>query len=226
MRYVIDPPPTPAIPVQGGGLFPVRRVYCIGRNYAAHAVEMGGDPNREPPFFFQKNPDDIDPSGQFPYPRRSENVHHEVELLVALARGGEEIPADQALACVWGYAVAIDMTRRDLQDEAKKLQRPWEIAKAFARSAPVGELVPAAAIGHPSRGAITLAVDGVLRQSGDLSQMIWKVPEIVAVLSQYFTLAPGDVILTGTPAGVGPVERGQVMEAAIEGVGAIRVEVV
>ena len=226
MRYVIDPPPTPAIPVQGGGLFPVRRVYCIGRNYAAHAVEMGGDPNREPPFFFQKNPDDLDPSGQFPYPRRSENVHHEVELLVALARGGEEIPADQALACVWGYAVAIDMTRRDLQDEAKKLQRPWEIAKAFARSAPVGELVPAAAIGHPSRGAITLAVDGVLRQSGDLSQMIWKVPEIVAVLSQYFTLAPGDVILTGTPAGVGPVERGQVMEAAIEGVGAIRVEVV
>lgn len=226
MRYVIDPPPTPAIPVRGGGLFPVRRVYCIGRNYAAHAVEMGGDPNREPPFFFQKNPDDIDPSGQFPYPRRSENVHHEVELLVALARGGEEIPVDQALACVWGYAVAIDMTRRDLQDEAKKLQRPWEIAKAFARSAPVGELVPAAAIGHPSRGAITLAVDGVLRQSGDLSQMIWKVPEIVAVLSQYFTLAPGDVILTGTPAGVGPVERGQVMEAAIEGVGAIRVEVV
>ena len=226
MRYVIDPPPTPAIPVRGGGLFPVRRVYCIGRNYAAHAVEMGGDPNREPPFFFQKNPDDIDPSGQFPYPRRSANVHHEVELLVALARGGEEIPVDQALACVWGYAVAIDMTRRDLQDEAKKLQRPWEIAKAFARSAPVGELVPAAAIGHPSRGAITLAVDGVLRQSGDLSQMIWKVPEIVATLSQYFTLAPGDVILTGTPAGVGPVERGQVMEAAIEGVGAIRVEVV
>jgi len=226
MRYVIDPPPTPAIPVRGGGLFPVRRVYCIGRNYAAHAVEMGGDPNREPPFFFQKNPDDIDPSGQFPYPRRSANVHHEVELLVALARGGEEIPVDQALACVWGYAVAIDMTRRDLQDEAKKLQRPWEIAKAFARSAPVGELVPAAAIGHPSRGAITLAVDGVLRQSGDLSQMIWKVPEIVATLSQYFTLAPGDLILTGTPAGVGPVERGQVMEAAIEGVGAIRVEVV
>jgi len=226
MRYVIDPPPIPAIPVRGGGLFPVRRVYCIGRNYAAHAVEMGGDPNREPPFFFQKNPDDLDPSGRFPYPRRSANVHHEVELLVALARGGEEIPADRALACVWGYAVAIDMTRRDLQDEAKKQQRPWEIAKAFAHSAPVGELVPAAAIGHPRRGAITLAVDGVLRQSGDLSQMIWKVPEIVATLSHYFTLAPGDVILTGTPAGVGPVERGQVMEAAIEGVGSIRVAVV
>lgn len=226
MRYVIEPPPVAMVPVRGGGLFPVRRVYCIGRNYAAHSLEMGGDPNREPPFFFQKNPDDLDPSGRFPYPRRSKNVHHEVELAVALAAGGEDIPVERALACVWGYAVAIDMTRRDLQDEAKKLQRPWEIAKAFARSAPIGELVPASAIGHPARGAITLSVDGELRQSGDLSQMIWKVPEIVATLSQYFTLAPGDVILTGTPSGVGPIERGQVMEAAIEGVGAIRVEVV
>ncbi|MCX8101796.1 MAG: fumarylacetoacetate hydrolase family protein [Geminicoccaceae bacterium] len=226
MRYVIEPPPVATVPVRGGGLFPVRRVYCIGRNYAAHAVEMGGDPNREPPFFFQKNPDDLDPSGRFPYPRRSSNVHHEVELAVALAAGGEDIPVERALACVFGYAVAIDMTRRDLQDEAKKLQRPWEIAKAFARSAPIGELVPASAIGHPSRGAVTLAVDGELRQSGDLAQMIWKVPEIVATLSQYFTLAPGDVILTGTPSGVGPVGRGQVMEAAIEGVGRLRVEVV
>ncbi|MCS6779169.1 MAG: fumarylacetoacetate hydrolase family protein [Geminicoccaceae bacterium] len=226
MRYVIEPPPVATVPVVGGGLFPVRRVYCIGRNYAAHAVEMGGDPNREPPFFFQKNPDDLDPSGRFPYPRRSSNVHHEVELAVALAAGGEDIPVERALACVFGYAVAIDMTRRDLQDEAKKLQRPWEIAKAFARSAPIGELVPASAIGHPSRGAVTLAVDGELRQSGDLAQMIWKVPEIVATLSQYFTLAPGDVILTGTPSGVGPVGRGQVMEAAIEGVGRLRVEVV
>ncbi len=226
MRYVVEPPPTPALPVRGGGLFPVRRVYCIGRNYAAHAVEMGGDPNREPPFFFQKNPDDLDASGRFPYPRRSENVHHEVELAVALASGGEDIPVERALECVFGYAVAIDMTRRDLQDEAKKLQRPWEIAKAFARSAPIGELVPARAIGHPSRGAITLSVDGELRQAGDLAQMIWKVPEIVAVLSRYFTLAPGDVILTGTPAGVGPVRRGQVMEATIEGVGRLRVEVV
>ncbi len=226
MRYVIEPPPTPAIPVRGGGLFPVRRVYCIGRNYAAHAIEMGGDPNREPPFFFQKNPDDLDPSGRFPYPRCSTNVHHEVELLVALAGGGEDVPVVEALDRVWGYAVAIDMTRRDLQDEAKRLQRPWEVAKAFARSAPVGELVPAAEIGHPSRGAITLAVDGELRQAGDLAQMIWKVSEIVAELSRYFTLAPGDVILTGTPAGVGPVRRGQVMEAVIEGVGQLRVEVV
>ncbi|MCS6878187.1 MAG: fumarylacetoacetate hydrolase family protein [Geminicoccaceae bacterium] len=226
MSYVIAPPPVVAVPVEGGGLFPVRRVYCIGRNYAAHAIEMGGDPDREPPFFFQKNPDDLDPSGRFPYPRRSSDVQHEVELAVALARGGEDIPVERALACVWGYAVAIDMTRRDLQDEAKRLRRPWEIAKAFARSAPIGPLVPASRIGHPSRGAITLSVDGALRQSGDLAQMIWKVPEIIAILSQYFTLAAGDVILTGTPAGVGPVARGQVMEAAIEGVGAIRVEVV
>ncbi|MCS7268054.1 MAG: fumarylacetoacetate hydrolase family protein [Geminicoccaceae bacterium] len=226
MSYVIAPPPVVAVPVEGGGLFPVRRVYCIGRNYAAHAIEMGGDPDREPPFFFQKNPDDLDPSGRFPYPRRSSDVQHEVELAVALARGGEDIPVERALACVWGYAVAIDMTRRDLQDEAKRLRRPLEIAKAFARSAPIGPLVPASRIGHPSRGAITLSVDGALRQSGDLAQMIWKVPEIIAILSQYFTLAAGDVILTGTPAGVGPVARGQVMEAAIEGVGAIRVEVV
>lgn len=226
MSYVIDPPPQSAVPVRGGGLFPVRRVYCIGRNYAAHAVEMGGDPNREPPFFFQKNPDDLDASGRFPYPRRSRNVHHEVELAVALARGGEDVPIERALELVFGYAVAIDMTRRDLQDEAKKLQRPWEVAKAFAHSAPIGELVPAAVIGHPSRGRISLSIDGELRQEGDLAQMNWKVPEIVATLSQFFTLAAGDVILTGTPAGVGPVERGQVMEAAIEGVGAIRVEVV
>jgi fumarylpyruvate hydrolase len=226
LSYVIDPPPRPALPVRGGGLFPVRRVYCIGRNYAAHAVEMGGDPNREPPFFFQKNPDDLDPSGRFPYPRRSRNVHHEVELAVALAAGGEEIPVERALELVWGYAVAIDMTRRDLQDEAKKLQRPWEVAKAFARSAPIGELVPASVIGHPSRGRIALEVDGALRQEGDLAQMIWKVPEIVATLSQYFTLAPGDVILTGTPSGVGPVERGQRMRATIEGVGELEVLVV
>lgn len=226
MGYVIAPPPVVAVPVAGGGLFPVRRVYCIGRNYAAHALEMGGDPSREPPFFFQKNPDDLDPSGSFPYPKHAQTVHHEVELAVALARGGNDIPVEQALSCVLGYAVAIDMTCRDLQDEAKRLGRPWEIAKAFPRSAPIGPIVPASRIGHPSKGAITLAVDGMLKQSGDLAQMIWKVPEIIAVLSRYVTLAGGDVILTGTPSGVGPVVRGQIMEAAIEGVGAIRVAVI
>jgi fumarylpyruvate hydrolase len=204
----------------------VRRVYCIGRNYAAHVVEMGGDPDREPPFFFQKNPDNLDPSGQFPYPPHSTNVHHEVELLVALKSGGTHIPVKDALSHVWGYAPCLDMTRRDLQDVAKKLSRPWEVAKAFERSAPVGPLVPATRIGHPAQGRISLHVNGALRQEGDLNQMIWKVPEMISYLSEYFTLAAGDVILSGTPSGVGPVQRGDVMEAAIDGIGPLRVMVI
>lgn len=224
-RYVIDPPPQPAIPVAGGGLFPVRRVYCIGRNYAAHAVEMGHDPDREPPFFFQKNPDNLDASGIFPYPPETADVHHEVELVAALGAGGANVPLDEALGLVWGYGVGLDMTRRDLQGAAKDKGRPWEIGKAFERSAPVGPLVPAAEIGHPARGRIALAVNGAVRQEGDLAQMIWKLPEMVAHLSRFFVLAPGDVILTGTPAGVGPVVRGDVIEAEIEGVGALSVRV-
>ena len=148
----------------GGGSFPVRRVYCIGRNYVAHAVEMGHDPDRDPPFFFQKNPDNLDPSGAFPYPSQSSDVHHEVELAVALGAGGEDIPVAAALEKVWGYSIAIDMTRRDLQDEAKRLSRPWEVSKAFERSAPVGPLHPAAAVGHPATGAITLLINGEVRQ--------------------------------------------------------------
>lgn len=223
---VIPTPATVTIPVEGGGAFPVRRVYCIGRNYAAHVVEMGGVPGREPPFFFQKNPDNLDPSGQFPYPPHSTNVHHEVELAIALHSGGTDIPVDQALSHVWGYAPCLDMTRRDLQDAAKKLARPWEVAKAFERSAPIAPLIPAARIGHPSQGRITLHVNGSLRQEGDLNQMIWKVPEMISYLSQYFTLAAGDVILSGTPSGVGAVERGDVMEAAIDGIGSLRVTVI
>ncbi len=223
---VIPSPAQVTLPVEGGGRFPVRRVYCIGRNYAAHVVEMGGVPGREPPFFFQKNPDNLDPSGQFPYPSQSANVHHEVELLVALRSGGAGIPVDQALSHVWGYAPCLDMTRRDLQDVAKKLARPWEVAKAFERSAPVGPLVPAARIGHPAQGRITLHVNGTLRQEGDLNQMIWKVPEMISYLSDHFTLAAGDVILSGTPSGVGPVERGDVMDAVIDGVGGLRVTVI
>lgn len=225
-EYVIAPAETVWVPVEGGGRFPVRRVYCIGRNYAAHAVEMGHDPDREPPFFFQKNPDNLDASGSFPYPPRSSDVHHEVELVVALGRGGRDIPADEALGCVWGYGVGLDMTRRDLQAEAKKLGRPWEIGKAFEHSAPVGPLVPASRTGHPSAGRITLKVNGELRQEGDLNQMIWKVPEMISYLSEYFELRPGDVILTGTPAGVGAVVAGDVMEAEVEGVGRLRVTVV
>ncbi|TCO72831.1 fumarylacetoacetate hydrolase family protein [Rhodovulum euryhalinum] len=226
-RYVIDPLPAAAIPVAGNGaLFPVRRVYCIGRNYAAHAQEMGHDPDREPPFFFQKNADNLDPSGVFPYPPGTNEVHHEVELAVALQSGGADIPAGRALDHVHGYAVALDMTRRDLQGEAKRLGRPWEIGKAFERSAPIGPLVPAAAIGHPDRGRIMLSVNGTVRQEGDLGQMIWTLPEIIAHLSAHFTLAAGDVILTGTPAGVGPVRPGDRIEAAIEGVGTLAVTVV
>jgi fumarylpyruvate hydrolase len=207
-------------------MFPVRRIYCIGRNYAAHAIEMGHDPNREQPFFFQKNPDNLDFSGQFPYPTRSADVHHEVEMTVALKHGGRDIAVADALDCVWGYGVGLDMTRRDLQGQAKKAGRPWEIGKAFERSAPMSALRPAAEIGHPSAGAITLSVNGALRQSGNLDQLIWKVPEMIAYLSQYFALAPGDLIMTGTPAGVGPVAKGDVLAAHVESVGDLTVEVV
>lgn len=224
--FVIPAPSVPSIPVSGGGSFPVRRVYCIGRNYAAHAIEMGHDPDREPPFFFQKNPDNLDSSGEFPYPPHSTDVHHEVELVVALKSGGTNIPLDRALDHVWGYAVSLDMTRRDLQGEAKKLGRPWEIGKAFERSAPVGPLIPVAASGPLEAGRIELKVNGALRQEGDLNQMIWKVPEMISYLSEYFELQAGDIIMSGTPSGVGPVLRGDTMEAMIEGLGSLTVKVV
>jgi fumarylpyruvate hydrolase len=224
--FVIRAPVQAQVPVVGGGAFPVRRVYCIGRNYAAHAVEMGHDPDREPPFFFQKNPDSLDASGQFPYPVKSQDVHHEAELLVALHSGGTDIAAQDALDHVWGYAPCLDMTRRDLQGEAKKAGRPWEIGKSFERSAPVGPLHPVSDVGHLSSGKISLTVNGELRQSGDLDQMIWKVPEMICYLSAYFELVAGDVILSGTPSGVGPVVRGDAMELSIAGLDMLRVEVV
>ena len=224
---VIPPLAVPTLPIAGSDrVFPVRRVYCIGRNYAAHAVEMGHDPDREPPFFFQKNPDNLDVSGRFPYPPMSQDVHHEIELLVALKGGGRDIAVSAALECVLGYGVCLDMTRRDLQGAAKAAGRPWEIGKAFERSAPAGPLRLATEIGHPEAGQIRLDVNGARRQEGDLAQMIWKVPEMIAILSQYFELAAGDVILSGTPAGVGPVARGDVLVGAIAGIGALRVEVV
>ena len=226
-RFVIETPPVVAIPVAGtDALFPVRRVYCIGRNYAAHAVEMGHDPDRESPFFFQKNPDNLDPSGEFPYPPRSTDVHHEMELAVALKSGGKDIPLDQALDHVFGYGLSLDMTRRDLQGIAKKLGRLWEIGKAFERSAPTGPLHPVSEVGHLDRGRVELKINGEVRQEGDLNQMIWKVPEIISYLSEYFELALGDIILSGTPAGVGPVSRGDTMEAMIEGLGSMVVRVV
>ncbi len=225
-RYAIPVPPTVALPIAGSeDFFPVRRVYCIGRNYAAHAVEMGHDPDRDPPFFFQKNPDDLDPSGRFPYPCGSSDVHHEAEIAVMLHSGGIDIATGDALGHVFGYALALDMTQRDLQDEAKRLARPWEVAKAFERSAPVGPIHPAADVGHPADGPIVLRVNGAVRQKGDLNQMIWKVPETVATLSTRFRLAAGDVILTGTPSGVGPVSRGDVMELTCAPLGRLTVTV-
>jgi fumarylpyruvate hydrolase len=224
----VIPAPAPVLlPVEGStDLFPVRRVYCVGRNYADHAIEMGHDPSREPPFFFQKNPQNLLTSGQFRYPPLSANVHHEVELVMALQSGGSDIPVERALDCVWGYGVGIDFTRRDLQDAVKKAGRPWEAAKAFEGSAPVSALVPVAKAGHPHSGEIWLDVNGARRQSGDLAQMIWKLPEIVAELSKLFTLAAGDVIMTGTPAGVGQVVRGDHVVCAVEGLAVLEIAVV
>ncbi len=225
--YAIDLAPVVGIPVaDSDSVFPVRRVYCIGRNYAAHAVEMGHDPDREPPFFFQKNPNNLDPSGTFPYPPNSSDVHHETEMLVALKSGGTNIPQDQALDHVFGYGLSLDMTRRDLQGAQKKMGRPWEIGKAFERSGPCGPLHPVSSVGHPDQGRVELKVNGEVRQEGDLNQMIWKVPEMISYLSEYFELAAGDVIMSGTPAGVAAVERGDVMVMSIEGLGGMEVKVV
>lgn len=225
--YVIPPAAMAVLPVAGTDkLFPVHRIYCVGRNYAAHVVEMGGNPDREAPFFFQKNPDSLVLSGEFPYPPASRNVHHEIELVVALKSGGRDIAEERALDCVYGYAVGLDMTRRDLQETAKELRRPWEVSKAFEASAPCSAIVPATAIGHPAAGAITLGVNGKEKQRGDLNHMIWKVPEMIAHLSGLFTLAAGDLIFSGTPSGVGPVERGDVLMGHIDGVGDLDVKVV
>ena len=226
-NYVIKPTGIPAIPVaQSDGLFPVHRVYCVGRNYAAHAVEMGHDPNKEPPFFFQKNPDNLDTSGEFPYPPASSDVHYEIEMVVALKSGGQDIPPERALDCVFGYGVGLDMTRRDLQGKAKDTGRPWEVGKAFEASAPCTAIVPAAKIGHPTSGAVTLDINGERRQTGDLNQMIWKVPEMISYLSGLFTLAAGDIIFAGTPSGVGPVKRGDKLVGRVAGVGTLEVRVV
>ncbi len=227
MAYVIPPPPVMALPIRDtADLFPVHRIFCVGRNYAEHAREMGHDPDRDPPFFFTKPPDALVTDGTFPYPPQSQNVHHELELVVALAEGGSEIAPDRALDHIFGYAVGLDMTRRDRQEEARKMGRPWDTAKAFDHSAPCSAIAPASAVGHPATGKVQLEVDGELRQDGDLAQMIWKTPEVIAYLSGLFTLVPGDLIFTGTPKGVGPVQRGDRLEGRIEGVGELTVEVV
>lgn len=224
--YAIEAPRIPVMRIANSdAVFPVRRVYCIGRNYAAHAIEMGHDPDREPPFFFQKNPDNLDGSGSFPYPAKTSDVHHEIEMVVALGSGGTGIPVEKALDHVWGYGLGLDMTRRDLQGEAKKMGRPWEIGKSFERSAPVGPLHAVAEVGHPADGLIELKVNGEVRQTGDLNQMIWKVPEMISYLSDYFELAAGDIIMTGTPSGVGPVVTGDVLELHVDGLGDLSIRV-
>jgi fumarylpyruvate hydrolase len=226
MSYVIAPPQQVSVPVRATNLrFPVRRIYCVGRNYNDHVAEMGGIPGREPPFFFQKPADAILLTGEFPYPAQSKSVHFEVELVVALQSGGNNISAAEATAHIYGYAVGIDMTRRDLQAEAKKLARPWEVAKAFDHSAPISEIVPRSEIGSLQDAAITLSVNGVQKQHSNISEMIWSVPEIIAELSRLFELHAGDIIFTGTPAGVGPLNVGDSLAAAIAHIGELSLRV-
>jgi fumarylpyruvate hydrolase len=227
-EFVFGPLPQPSLRViDSDKLFPVHRIYCVGRNYADHAIEMGHDPDREPPFFFQKNPDCLLTDGRdFPYPSVTKDVHFEMEMVVALGKGGSDIATGNALDHVFGYAVGLDMTRRDLQGEAKKLGRPWEVGKAFEASAPCSAVVPARRIGHPAKGAVWLKVNGAERQRGDLDQMIWKVPETIGYLSTLSTLHAGDLIYTGTPAGVGAILPGDEMIGGVDGIGEICVRVV
>lgn len=218
MALVISAPAVPTVAVVGGGEFPVHRIYCVGRNYAAHAREMGHDPDREEPFFFMKPADAVVASGAtIAYPSRTSDFHHEIELVVALGRGGRDISADKALDLVYGYAVGVDLTRRDLQNVAKKMQRPWDLSKGFDQSAPCGVISSAAKVGHPSKGSIWLKINGADRQVGDLSDMIWNVPETIAYLSTFVALMPGDLIYTGTPDGVGPIKRGEKVVGHVDG---------
>jgi len=208
-------------------MFPVHRIYCVGRNYAAHAREMGNDPVREPPFYFMKPPDSVVPGGgRIAYPPRTSDLHHEIELVVAIGRGGSGITPDDALDHVFGYAVGIDLTRRDLQADAKKSGRPWDTAKSFEQAAPVSMIHRATDIGHPAAGRIWLEVNGQLRQQGDLAEMIWSVPEAIAELSTYFTLAPGDLLFTGTPSGVGRVGRGDRLRGGIDDIDELEIRLV
>ena len=226
MAYAIPLWPQPTVPVAGGDPFPVRRIYCVGRNYAAHAREMGADPDREPPFFFAKPADAVvADGGTVPYPPATSNLHHEIELVVAIGRGGRDIPVESALEHVYGYAVGLDMTRRDLQNAAKKEGKPWDMGKGFDHSAPCSAIRRAADIGHPAKGAVTLSVNGEPRQTGDLSDLIWSVSETISYLSGLVELQPGDLIYTGTPEGVGPVVAGDRLEGAVEGVGTIAVTI-
>jgi len=207
--------------------FPLHRVYCVGWNYAAHVREMGSEPEREPPIFFMKPLDAVTPSGsRVAYPPATDNLHYEIELVVAIGREGHAVSQDEALDYVWGYGVGIDMTRRDLQAAAKKKGQPWEASKSFDQSAPLSELHPVESVGHPSAGRIWLDVNGELRQDGDIGQLIWRVPEIIEHLSALFHLRPGDLIYTGTPAGVSPIVSGDILRGGVDGVATIEIEIV
>ncbi|AUZ62239.1 Fumarylacetoacetase (plasmid) [Pseudomonas sp. XWY-1] len=232
MTYVIQPPAQTSLPVAGSDQqFPVRRVYCVGRNYAAHAREMGFDPDREPPFFFCKPADAVVPvaAGQvleLDYPVETSNYHYEIELVVAIGKGGRDIPQERANEHVWGYAVGLDMTRRDRQMQMREMGRPWELGKAFDRSAPIAPLYPASQVGHPEHAGIWLQVNGSDKQRSDIDKLIWSVPETISYLSNFFELQPGDLIMTGTPEGVGPVIKGDLMVGGVDGLGEIHVRVV
>lgn len=225
--FVVAPPPTPSVAVASTcARFPVRRIFCVGRNYAAHAREMGRDPDREPPFFFLKPADTVvDDGATVPYPPETENFHYEIELVVAIGRGGSDIPVERARDHVFGYAVGIDLTRRDLQLAARAQGRPWDWGKGFDLSAPVAPLHPVEEVGHPDSGRIWLTVDGELKQDADIAELIWSVPEIVAIASRSMALRPGDLIMTGTPAGVGPVAHGETLRGGIDGLGEIEIAI-
>jgi fumarylpyruvate hydrolase len=219
MEYAITPDQLPSVAVAGTDRrFPVHRIYCVGRNYAAHVKEMGKSPERDPPFFFTKPADAVVPSGaEIDYPPRTENLHHEIELVVAIGAGAKNVSVSDALDIVWGYAVGNDLTRRDLQLAARDTGRPWDTGKAFDQSAPLSAIHRVSEIGHIDKGRIWLSVNGTLRQEGDVSELIWNVPEIVAELSSLFELRPGDLIFTGTPAGVGPLQPGDQIVGGIDG---------
>jgi fumarylpyruvate hydrolase len=232
MTTVIPSWDIPSVPVDGtDGRFPVRHVYCVGRNYAEHAKEMVGDASKEPPFFFTKPADAIVPVppgavGHVAYPLATTNYHHEIEMVVAIARAGVKLAPERALDLVYGYATGLDMTRRDLQNDMREKKRPWDIGKSFAQAAPIGAIVPVARGGHRSRGAITLDVNGTRRQTGDLADMIWDTAHVLAFLSQMYELLPGDLVYTGTPSGVGAVVAGDRLDARIDGLPSLSIEIV
>ncbi|WP_372988575.1 fumarylacetoacetate hydrolase family protein [Sulfitobacter sp.] len=223
MNFIFPPAPTPSVAIAGSDdRIPVRRIFCVGRNYAAHAIEMGKDPDRDPPFFFTKPADAVVEDGQtIPYPPDTKNFHFEAELVAVIGTGGRDIAQADALDHVWGYAVGNDLTRRDLQLEAREKGRPWDWGKAFDRSAVIGPVHAASAVGHLANGAIKLTVNGVVKQDADLAELIWSVPEVVSIISRSIALQPGDLIMTGTPAGVGPLSEGDTCVVEIAGLGQV-----